>query len=109
MRAPAVAQTPPPYLGATPAEVVFRDLHVVERDGGVFLYVTGQSIAQTVTQAQQGFMKFHAELDRSRNVRPLGEPRQLRIAEIEEEGRSEKAVLFSLDCELLIAIDREEG
>lgn len=93
----------------TPPEVRFRDLQVVDRGDRVLLHLSAESTAGTVTAAQQAFLTFHERLGASAYLRPIGEPRQLQITEQDQEGRARKAVIFSLDYELIGVRTAREG
>lgn len=93
----------------TPPQVRYRDLQVIDRADRVLLHLTAESTATSVTEAQRAFMTFHDALQASGFLQPLGEPRQLMIAEQEQDGSARKAVFFSLDYELLATVPAEEG
>jgi hypothetical protein len=93
----------------TPPQVRYRDLQVIERRDRTLLHLTAESTASTVTEAQRAFMAFHCALDTSAFLRPIGEPRQLQITERTEAGLAGKAVLFSLDYELVAEDAAREG
>ncbi len=95
--------------GLTPPEVRYRDLQLVRRADLVLLHLTGESTAGTLAAAQQAFMDFHAAMAGARQLRALGEPRELEIIEVDQEGRRRKTVRFAVDYELTIQPDQEES
>lgn len=84
----------------TPKQVVFRDLQIQARNEGPYeLHLTGESIANTVSEAQKSFLTLHAALKDCDFLILEGEPRQLEITvEDDEHAMGSKKVVFSLDC-----------
>lgn len=95
--------------GLTPPEVRYQDLQLVRRADLLLLHLTGESTAGTLAAAQRAFMDFHAAMAEARQLRPLGEPRELEIIEVDQDGRRRKTVRFAVDYELVVRADMEES
>ncbi|MEZ4387277.1 MAG: hypothetical protein R3D98_06800 [Candidatus Krumholzibacteriia bacterium] len=95
--------------GAAPAAVRFRELQLVARNDGMVLHLTGTSRAREVSVAQTAFMRFQAAVAQLPTVQPLGEPRQLQIGEVDDQGNIEQTVVFTMECRLNLTAAGEEG
>ncbi len=95
--------------GAAPGAVRFRELQLLRDPAGVLLRLTGTSSAREVSDAQQAFMEFQQAVTALPSVRPLGEPRQLQIGEVDGDGRIEQTVVFTMECRLQLPLNGEEG
>lgn len=94
---------------AAPRTVLFRDLQVVRRGESLILQLTGRSAAQTIAEAQRGFMAFQKAVGDIAALRTVGEPRQLQIGEVDDDGDIDQSVLFTLECRLTTPAAAEEG
>lgn len=86
---------------ATPAQVVYTDLQVVDRGERVILHLAGRSRAPALADAQQAFMTFQAALDGDPALRARGEPRRLEIVEKDDAGLERPQVEFRLEYEVV--------
>ena len=89
--------------------MLFRDLQVVRRGESLILQLTGRSAAQTIAEAQRGFMAFQKAVGDIAALRTVGEPRQLQIGEVDDDGDIDQSVLFTLECRLTTPAAAEEG
>jgi hypothetical protein len=94
---------------ATPPEVLFRDLQLVDRDDGMVLNLSGESVAPTLGEAQRGFMTFQGAIQDLDGLHPIGEPRHLQVAEVDENGRIRQTVVFNLECRLTLPVGGRKG
>lgn len=94
---------------ATPPEVVYLDLQVLDRGDRVFLHLTGESVAPALADAQRAFMKFQAALDSNPILKSRGEPRRLEIVEKDDKGVERKKVEFGLEYEVVPRTVPKEG
>jgi hypothetical protein len=94
---------------AAPGAIRFRELQLLRRDDGLVLQLTGASRAGEVADAQAAFMAFQDAVAGLPTVRPLGEPRQLQIGEVDDKGSIEQAVVFTMECKLEPPVSGEGG
>jgi hypothetical protein len=92
----------------TPAQVVFRDMQISERDDGRFaLQLAGESLAPTGEEAQAAFLQFLDALRGSGFVATPDEPTQLLIKPWTEDGAAGHRTMFRLDLLLKNGADDE--
>ncbi len=82
----------------TPGQIIYRDLRLKEaNDGQLVLYLSGESKADTVVEAQQSFLDFQKALKSSGMLVAVGEPRKLVISTKAFKGVPVKKVEFSME------------
>ncbi len=84
--------------GLTPEKIIFQDLRLKENsDGRLVLFLSGESNADTVAEAQQSFLDFQQALKSSKLLMAAGEPRKLIIKAENDKGDEVKSVEFSME------------
>lgn len=82
----------------TPEKIIYQDLRLKEtNEGELVLYLTGQSDANTVAEAQQSFLNFQRALNSSPQLVAVGEPRKLEITSPQVKDADVKRVDFSME------------
>jgi len=82
----------------TPEQIIYQDLRLKENNAGqLVLYLSGQSNAGTVAEAQQSFLVFQRALNSSGRLVAVGEPRKLIITSPKVKGSPVKRVEFSME------------
>lgn len=85
----------------TPRQVIYDDLRLKETsDQRLVLYLSGQSNADTVEEAQQSFLTFQGALKHSRLLVSAGEPRKLLIRAEKNKGLEVNKVEFSMEYQV---------
>lgn len=85
----------------TPHQIIYQDLRLKEtKDGQLVLYLSGESKADTVAEAQQSFLLFQQALRGSKMLVAAGEPRKLIINTQNIKGVSVKKVEFSMEYQV---------
>lgn len=104
------SENDPDYAGVllhlaslTPEQIVFQDLRLKETsDERLVLYLSGESNADTVAEAQQSFLDFQKALKKSTLLVAAGEPRKLIISAEIKDGAELKRVEFSMEYQVQI-------
>ncbi len=85
----------------TPHQIIFQDLRLKEaNDGQLVLFLSGESKADSVTEAQESFLEFQHALQASALLVAAGEPRKLLINTKHIKGVTVKKVEFSMEYQV---------
>ncbi len=88
----------------TPGQIIYKDLRLKKtNDQQLVLYLSGESKADTVAQAQQSFLDFQGALKTSGMLVAVGEPRKLVISTKSIHGVAVKKVEFSMEYSVQLA------